>query len=296
MLINKQLLLVAFLLIISGCQTGTPDGKTFLSVNTKLLDNGGSGLYPAIATSEASLPEFVVYRPDNLKKARAGGNLPVLIFANGGCNDTSFPYERALSEIASHGYIVIALGAMQRSLDDRPLKKTTNSMMIQAIDWISVQNNKPSSAYLDNVSTDDIAIGGQSCGGAQVLAVASDPRIKTYLMFNSGIGDMSMAQATKASLTQLHKPILYLVGGPSDVATANAELDYQRINHVPVAFANHLTAGHSGTYEEPYGGSFARMAVTWLDWQLKNKPANAKVFLRNQLDMFPGWTMKAKHF
>jgi hypothetical protein len=34
--------------------------------------------------------------------------------------------------------------------------------------------------------------------------MASDPRVKTYMMFNSGMGGMQMAGASKKSLKQLH--------------------------------------------------------------------------------------------
>ena len=44
------------------------------------------------------------------------------------------------------------------------------------------------------------------------------------------------------------------------------------------------------------GGSFVRMAIKWLDWQLKQKNENAKIFLNNKLAQFPSWTMKAKNF
>lgn len=82
----------------------------------------------------------------------------------------------------------------------------------------------------------------------------------------SRIGDMTMAGADRASLKNLHGPILYVVGGSSDGATANAELDYERIQHVPVVFTNLLDGGHSGTFEQTYGGSFAKMVLNWFDW------------------------------
>lgn len=123
------------------------------------------------------------------------------------------------------------------------IQSTEASMLTSAIDWIADQNTDDESDYYNRADLDNIASGGQSCGGAQVLAVASDPGIKTYIMFNSGIGDMSMAGGVRESLKNLHGPIVYIVGGPSDVATLNAELDYERINHVPVAFANLLASG-----------------------------------------------------
>lgn len=239
----------------------------------------------------------MVYRPKNIQAAlKTVGKLPVVIFANGGCNDTSLPYERMLSEIASNGYLVIALGSMQQTLDDRPLNKAPNAMMTAAVDILTKAVADQQSRYYQAIDLDNIAFSGQSCGGAQMLALAASPSIKTYLMFNSGMGDMTMADASRESLKALHGPIVYLVGGESDVATPNALLDYERINHTPVAFANHLTAGHSGTFEQPHGGSFARMALKWLDWQLKQKNDNAKIFLNNHLEHFPEWTMKAKHF
>ena len=79
------------------------------------------------------------------------------------------------------------------------------------------------------------------------------------------------------------------------MAYPNAELDFERIDHVPVAITN-LDAGHMGTFGEKYGGSFAKMAIQWLDWQFKGKKNNAAVFLNQDLAQFPGWTVKSKNF
>lgn len=266
-------------------------------VDSKTIDNGGSGAYKAIAAKEATLPDYVVYRPEDIgAAAEEEGPLPVMVFANGGCSNTSITHERVLSEIASHGYIVIAIGALQKKPGGGENESTEATMLTDAIDWVSNQHADKESAYYNRADLDNIASGGQSCGGAQVLAVASDPRITTYMMFNSGIGDMSMAGADRESLEDLHGPIVYIVGGPSDVATSNAELDYKRIDHVPVALANLLEGGHMGTFAEEYGGSFSRMSLKWLDWQLKGQDENADVFLESNLSNFSGWTIKAQNF
>jgi len=264
-------------------------------VKQKIIDNGGSGAYKAEAREEKTFKDAVIYKPVDLKAAVAKeGLLPVLVWANGGCNDTSLPHERMLNEVASRGYIIIALGSMQNRIDDRPLKKSPNEQMLQAMDWIATQNAKKRSEYFGMVNVEKIAVAGQSCGGAQALAVSSDPRVKTTLMVNSGMGNMEMSGASKLSLSELHAPILYMPGGESDIAYANAVLDYERIDQVPVAFANHLTAGHVGDFDQPYGGSFARMMTTWLDWQLKGRADKGDVFLKNKLDGFPEWTMCMK--
>ena len=268
-------------------------GKT--NVRRKVVDEGGSGPYKAEAREEKTFPDAVIYKPVDLKAAVAAeGGLPVLVFANGGCNDTSLPHERMLTEVASRGYVVIALGSMQFSIDDRPLKKSPNSQMTDAMDWIAAQNLTRKSEYFGTIDTDKIAVAGQSCGGAQALYNAGDPRVKTCVMVNSGMGDFEMSDASAANLKHLHSPILYLEGGPSDVAYANGCKDYERIDNVFAAFANHLTAGHVGDFGDIYGGSFAKMLTAWLDWQLKENEEQGRIFTESRLEDYPGWTTKAK--
>ena len=266
-------------------------------VRQKTVDNGGNGPYKSIVVTEATLSNFTIYRPADLAAAVKGeGKLPVLVFANGGCGDTSITHERVLSQLASQGYIVIAIGAMQQELSDRKIVQAPNSMLIEGIDWICDKVEDPSSEYFQMVDTEKIATGGQSCGGAQVLATAADPRIKTYVMFNTGMGEISMSGASKESLKNVHGPIIYIIGGKSDVAFVNAQGDYENIAaDKPIVFADLTKGGHMGTFGERFGGSFAKMVVDWLDWQFKGKDRTG-LFLKHNLNEYPGWTMKSKNF
>lgn len=246
--------------------------------------------------TEKSLPDFVVYRPENIKQAvKEEGKLPILIWANGGCMNSSIHHERLLTEVASHGYIIVAIGALQLTVEERRHEHTPDDELLKALNWISEQAKIKGSDYYKNVDVDKIAAGGQSCGGAQVFRVADDNQIKTYIIVNTGMGDMTMAGASTESLENLHGDIIYIIGGESDVAYANAILDYERMDNVPVVFANHETAWHGGTFAEQYGGSFAKMALEWLDWQFK-EIENPDVFLRKDLSKYPGWTMEVKNF
>ena len=266
-------------------------------LKTKNIDNGGTGMFKAIAVKESGMPDFVIYRPKDLMHAHARcGALPLLMFANGGCMDTSIGYERMLTEIASHGYIVMAIGEMQDVRNDRKESHTPSSELKRGLDWIVQQSVTKGSDYYQNIDTARIGAAGHSCGGAQVLANAADARLKTYLILNAGMGDMEMAGASKASLPNMHGPALYIVGGPSDVAFDNAQKDYERITDTPVALADHPASGHGGTYEHPYGGDYGRMVIDWLDWQLKGEKAKAAIFLDGKLDKYEGWTIKAKNF
>ena len=263
----------------------------------KAPEGGGRGRFQAVAVTEKSLPDFVVYRPANMEAAtRRGAKLPVMVYANGGCMNTSIHQEKMLIEIASHGYVIIAIGEMQNYPHDRREASTPASMLTDAINWMEAQSKDETSLYYNRVDMDKVAAAGHSCGGAQVLAVADDPRLKSYLLLNSGMGKMEMAGASAKSLKKLHAPIIYMIGGPSDVAHGNALIDYKSIKKVPVVFADMTEAGHGATFAQPYGGAFAQMVIRWLDWQLKGRAENAPIFLQADLKDFPGWTMEAKNF
>ena len=125
---------------------------------------------------------------------------------------------------------------------------------------------------------------GHSCGGLQAINIAADPRIRTAVVFNSGVlnqrrGGRSVSMETpKDQLTKLHTPVAYINGGPPDVAYENAADDFARIDHVPVLFAEN-GVGHGGTYwTAPNGGDYAQVAVAWLDWQLKGDAPAARMF------------------
>ncbi|MBD0822847.1 alpha/beta hydrolase [Aestuariibaculum marinum] len=286
---KKSIILIGLLFVITISSFGQV-------IKTKVIDQGGSGPYKAIAVREETLRDFVVYRPKKLKMAvKKEGALPLMVFANGACANTSITHEKVLSEIASHGYMVVAIGALKMANDEN-WESTEAQMLVEAMDWLVAQNEKLGSDYYQRLDLSKIAAGGQSCGGAQVMAVAKDPRIQTYMMFNSGMGDMSMAGASTKSLTHVHGSVIYIVGGEEDIATNNAKLDFERINHVPVAFANMLDGNHGGTFNEQYGGAFARMALNWLDWQLKGQKDKSVVFLEPDLSDFPNWSIDVKYF
>lgn len=266
-------------------------------VKVKVPEAGGSGRFKAFALSERSLPGFVVYRPVDMNRyVSRNGKLPVVVYANGGCMNTSVHVEKMLTEIASHGYIVVAIGEMQNYPHDRSEQPTPSSMLVDAMDWVVAQNADNKSAYYNKVDIDKMAAAGHSCGGAQVLAVANDSRIKTYMILNAGMGEMEMAGASKKSLKQLHAPIIYMIGGKGDIAYENARQDYKAIKKVPAVFADMPKAGHGATFAQPFGGDFAKMSVRWLDWQLKGQEQHAKLFLEADVKEFPEWTMESKNF
>jgi len=273
------------------------DDPTISFEQMKVPGYGGSGPYKSVALREKSLTDFVIYRPMNLDAAvrQENGKLPVLVFCNGGCMDTSIGYENMLIDVASYGYVVVAIGELQMFAQHEKEKHTPSSMVVKALDWISSQAKVQSSTYYNKVDVEKIAAAGHSCGGAQVLANAADKRLKTYLMLNSGMGDITMADASAKSLTDLHGPILYIVGGTTDVAWQNAQKDYKAISKVPVVLADNTQSGHGGTYAQPNGGANSRMVRAWIDWQLKGKQENKTLFVEGDLTGYDGWTIMNKN-
>ena len=89
---------------------------------------------------------------------------------------------------------------------------------------------------------------------------------------------MGMPNLPKEHLQKLHSPVIYIEGGPSDIAYANGKDDYEKIEKVPIVFASYDDVGHGGTYSQPNGGEFGKVAGAWLKWQLKKDKEAGKMF------------------
>jgi dienelactone hydrolase len=291
-----------------------------------------NGLYKVQEMMEPSLPRHTVYRPIDLKAVK--GKLPIVAFGNGGCSMIGNAFETYLTEIASYGFLVIASGSIQPTFppEGRPSangttlgqppdaivnalnpERSKTSYLFEAIDWAVAQNKDPKSPYYGKVAADMISVSGQSCGGLEALEAAMDPRVKTAIIFNSGImrgtppefsmkgpnGETVkvMVPANEETLKKLHTPVIYLIGGEKDIAYKNSELDYQQINGIPLFNANLDNVGHNGSLSKPFGGKMAQAARLWLQWQLKSDQEAGKAFAGSdcQLCKDPDWVVKKKN-
>lgn len=275
----------------------------------------GSGATPAIAESWSDAPGYTVYRPARLPRAR----MPLVLWGNGGCRNNGLSASHFLREIASHGYVVIANGSAREespvldqllAADAAPPgsppratpDETTVAQYLAAIDWVQTARKGTRSRWASRIDLTRIAAMGHSCGGLQALAAGADPRIATVVAFNSGVYNrtgtgLSGVRVTKDDLAKLHTPVAYFIGGPADIAFANAADDVARLSHVPVLGAN-LPVGHGGTFRLAGGGDWGRAATAWLDWQLKGDAAAAKWFVGRDCRLCTtfGWTITRKQF
>ncbi|TCO10680.1 alpha/beta hydrolase family protein [Natronoflexus pectinivorans] len=274
-----------------------------LKVNEpRVVEDGGTGDYSAIMYTDGSLITHTIFRPKNLDVFGDQYQLPIIVWGNGACANSPWEHVNFLSEVASHGFLVIAIGPMPHEGQEHGGGRSVSSQLTDAIDWAIAQNSNSESVFYNKIDVSKISVSGMSCGGLQALEVAPDPRVTTAIICNSGIlpnpggGMPGMPALSKDHLEKLHTPTLYLLGGESDIAYNNGMDDFNRINHVPVFVAN-MDVGHGGTYRQPHGGEFAIVATAWYKWQLKGDEEAGKMFTGNpcQLSKSEVWTVDKKN-
>ena len=274
---------------------------------------GGTGPYPAVMLTDNTLAGYTLYRPADLNRIKPA-RLPLVAWGNGGCANVGDSARNFLMEVASHGYLVIAIGPPRPAESQNGVPPTKpgehgstvqsrSAQLLAALDWASAEDVRRGSDYFGRLDTKKTAVMGHSCGGLQALEVSSDPKISTSVILDSGIlldpPPFPMPGVTtndKSELAKLHAPLLYLIGGPTDIAYANAADDFARIDHVPV-FMGNINVGHKGTFAEANGGAFAKVAAAWLQWQLKHDEVAANMFVgaRCGLCTDADWTVLKKH-
>lgn len=297
---------VGLVALTSGCQTAdTEQAASPASTETasRVIEDGGTGPFKAMMASDKALPMHTIFRPKDLSVFGRKSKLPIVAWGNGACANSPWEHVNFLSEVASHGFLVIAIGPMPAEGQTRGVGgPTQSSMMTDAINWAIAQHRDKSSQYFHKLDTNNIAVAGMSCGGLQAIEVAPAPWVSTIMICNSGVlgdpgrGMPGMPDVTKDQLARLHSPVIYILGGEKDIAHDNGMDDFRRVNHLPIVAAN-LNVGHGGTYSQPHGGEFATVATAWLQWQLKGDQNASELFVGDPcgLARMEGWKVDKKN-
>ena len=268
----------------------------------RIVENGGTGAYKTVMKEELSLDqEHTVFVPQDLSAFGPQRPLPVLVWGNGACANSPWEHMNFLNELASHGFLVIATGEIPMVDEWYKGPMSRADQQIQSLDWAFAQNQDPQSPYYQKIDTRHICLAGMSCGGLQTLHNCADPRITAVMICNSGLFKQSnadqavggMPMPPKSKLNDLHCPVLYILGGTTDIAYENGMDDFRLIQHVPACVVNY-PVGHGGTYREPHGGEFTVPALAWLQWQLKGDKESAKLFIgkKPELLLRDKWTLE----
>jgi dienelactone hydrolase len=155
-------------------------------------------------TTDPSLPLHTIYLPSTVP---SGVKLPVLVWGNGVCGANGLAFEQFLTQIASHGYLVVANGSPGGSGGSQA------SWLTQSFDWVHSTTTKAKYLF---VEAGRIVVAGQSCGGTEAYAVAQDERVAAVGVFNSGY-----LNEARGKVPLLEKPVFYFLGGLGDIAYQN---------------------------------------------------------------------------
>jgi hypothetical protein len=159
----------------------------------------GSGPYKAIMATD--LPAHVVYAPADVS-AMGAKKMPVVIWGNGSCLYAGNRYRQFLTEVASHGYLVVAGGPMgtveqevgpqsnpvvrppgvaavpapqqnAASVPGAPQERVTVPLLNQAIDWAIAQQADPASRFHSKLDLNWIVVMGHSWFNSRARTHAS---------------------------------------------------------------------------------------------------------------------------
>ena len=273
----------------ASAQTDPP--VTITKLTTVDVQQSGSpptGPFAIVVEHDPGLATHTIYRPRELSLDEH----PVLVWGEGACAKNGLLFPEYLSEIASHGFVVIAdgppiarpAGAPRAGGNGPPaggggpppaggggpptdrFTMVNGAALVAAIDWLEAESKNRDSRFYRKVDVERVAAMGMSCGGLMSYGASNDPRVATVGIWNSGLFEDERNAAVYAGI---HGSVIIVTGGESDIAYANGKRDFEVMPaRVPVFYGVHPSVGHGGTYNQDNGGPFGVVAVAWLKWQL----------------------------
>lgn len=249
--------------------------------------------YTGMYETDRGIPGHTVYRPADL--AEVDDPMPIVVWGNGACRADGTWFQEFLTPLSAHGVLVIASGTPGGS------GSTTSDMLIDAIDWAVAENSRQGSKYFGRLDTDAITAMGQSCGGIEAIDVSRDQRVRSTVLWNSGIFPSGgIGGVDKSALNRLHAPIAWFTGGPSDIAYANAVDDYQQVpSRVPAVLGHYDDVGHTGMFADPaVEREIVAVAAQWLDATLFGNVQARSQFVGPDCGLCRGtpWDMQSKNW
>lgn len=129
--------------------------------------------------------------------------MPVMLWGEGNCVGDGLAYQAFLTQVASHGVMIIANGWVA-STKPKNGRDTTVSLnyFYDSIKWIQANAGKGKYASVD---ADALGASGHSCGGFQTIDMRNDTRVKMLAPFGYATRDPLWAKEIKV-------PVGFFVG------------------------------------------------------------------------------------
>ncbi|HEX3594547.1 MAG TPA: hypothetical protein VHU80_05580, partial [Polyangiaceae bacterium] len=219
----------------------------------------------AVTTTNNTGPNssYTLFRPTDLTKN--GPLFPVVTWGNG-TGTTPSVYSFLLTQLASHGFIVIASNSENVAMGTPP-------PMLDGVTWVFQQNCDSTSPMYQHVDTAHVGATGHSQGAFATMTAGTDPRI------------VATAPIEGSLAAKLHGPSLLLCGGmDTTVGCMGAQSAFTGITGEPLMYAELLAASHTSWITDSitaqFGGGapspFVTAVTAWM-----------RVFLMNDTSLKP---------
>ena len=214
-------------------------------------DFGSNGPFPTF-TDDAVGPgnAFTIHRPSMPGVNPNGGAAlrhPIITWGNG-TGTTPSSYTFLLSNLASHGFIVIASNSTQVG---------SGAEMLQGVDWIIQQDGDAGSPMFGAVDASKVGATGHSQGGFGTMQAANDPRITA----------IAPIQGASSRGITLHGPALILSGGmDTTVSPSSVRAAYDGLSGVPLFYGELTTADHTDWILAGFSGNsgYTAPVTAWM--------------------------------
>ena len=263
------------------------------------LDPSGDQFFSTVREEARGLDHYTVFRPAEIESF-APRSLPVVVWGNGGCDQSHLAVISYLSQIAAAGYVVVSVGGLADVPDGTG---SAPDALVDAIDWVETSAAKTQLRH--RIDTDKIATMGRSCGGLQALLAGTDERVGSVAALHSGYFPTPRIGFDPADLAELEAPTLWTNGGPEDVAYENSRQNFQD-SPVPSVLVEVAGGGHDGVtfgtshgeVEAEYLWTGVQVAVNWLDFTLNGDKEAGDFFLEPECRLcdIPDWSSETKGF
>ncbi len=254
----------------------------------------------------------------------------MIVWANGGCAAGDPTWTILFERWASAGYFVITIhkpaeyaamaarmsaapapGAAPPAMPTTPppgmgamnkpggVAYATAEDQRKSIDWATAANK--SGPYAGKLDLSKVVAAGNSCGGISSLTLTStEPRVKSvFVLSGSSVGPMAKAADVAPTMSKVRAPVIWVVGGPEDIAGAAADLDYalQPAGQGGLIIKRSSFDHRTVSTDPATLRQVAEMGVLWFRATLNGDRAAARQLTTTvcapcSADL---WTVKAKH-